>query len=239
MRECSYNETLDGSAAENREEEQRRAGHRAGFWMSDHAKLLLTQARAGDLAARQKLLLRHHPELLRLIRADLPARLRAVLDPEDVLQEVYVSLLGSFDSFSGADLNTLRHWLQTVARNKVREIRRRQLEAAKRGAGRERQRFSGRFSQASAPLAAVLEAHMTSVSGKAVRIEALDSLAAALAMLPTHYREVLELRYLLGMTVDDVAQRTNRSRGSVLMISHRAKQQAAELIRQFPLLTKS
>jgi RNA polymerase sigma-70 factor (ECF subfamily) len=207
--------------------------------MSNHAELLLTRARAGELAARQQLLLRHHRELLRLIRAELTAKLRAVLDPEDVLQEVYVSLLGSFDSFSGTDLTTLRHWVQTVARNKVREVRRNQLDVAKRGAGRERARITGRFSQTSAPLAAVLEGHMTSVSGKAVRIEALDSLAAALAMLPSHYRQVLELRYLLGLTVDEVARRTNRSRGSVLMISHRAKQQAAVLIRQFPLLTKS
>ena len=207
--------------------------------MSDHADLLLKRAKAGELAARQQLLLRHHPGLMRLIRAELTARLRAVLDPEDVLQEVYLALLGSFDSFSGADLNTLRHWVQTVARNKVREVQRQQLETAKRGAGRERARVTGRFSQTSVPLAAVLEGHMTSVSGKAVRIEALDSLAAAMAMLPTHYRQVLELRYLLGLTVDDVAERTKRSRGSVLMISHRAKQQAAELIRQFPLLTKS
>ena len=207
--------------------------------MSHHAELLLTRARAGELAARQQLLLRHHTELMRLIRREQAAKLRAVLDPEDVLQEVYVTLIGSFDSFAGEDLNMLRRWVQTVARNKVRELRRQQLDVVKRGAGRERARFNGRFSQASAPLAAVLEGHMTSVSGKAVRIEALDALAAALAMLPSHYRQVLELRYLLGLSVDEVAQRTNRSRGSVLMISHRAKQQAAEFIRQFPLLTKS
>ena len=207
--------------------------------MSDQAELLLARARAGELAARQQLLLHHHPELMRLIRSELTAKLRAVLDPEDVLQEVYVTLLGSFDSFSGADLNMFRHWVHTVARNKVREVHRQQLDVFKRGAGKRRARFTGRFSQTSAPLAAVLEGHMTSVSGKAVRIEALDSLAAALAMLPSHYRQVLELRYLLGLTVDEVARRTNRSRGSVLMISHRAKQQAATLIRQFPLLTKS
>ena len=207
--------------------------------MSDHAALLLKRAKAGELAARQQLLLRHHPELMCLIQAELTAKLRAVLDPEDVLQEVYVALLGNFDSFSGPDLDTLRHWVQAVARNKVREVRRQQLDVVKRGAGRERARFNGRFSQTSAPLAAVLEGHMTSVSGKAVRIEARDSLAAALAVLPSHYRQVLELRYLLGLTVDEVARRTNRSRGSVLMISHRAKQQAAELIRRFPLLTKS
>ena len=207
--------------------------------MSDQVELILARARAGELAARQQILLRQHPGLIRLIRSELTAKLRAVYDLEDLLQEVYVTLIDSFDSFAGKDLNTFQHWAHTITRNKVREVRRQQLDVAKRGAGRERVRFTGRFSQTSAPLAAVLEGHLTSVSGKAVRIEALDLLAAALAMLPSHYRQVLELRYLLGLTVDEVAQRTNRSRGSVLMISHRAKQQAATLIRQFPLLTKS
>ena len=100
-------------------------------------------------------------------------------------------------------------------------------------------RLAGRFSQTSAPLAAALEAHITTVAGKAVRIEAIDSLAAALAVLPEHYRQVLELQYLLGLPVDEVATRTKRSKGSVLMISHRAKRRMAQLIEDFPLLTRS
>jgi len=201
--------------------------------------ILLQRAQAGHRVSRQQLLLRQHTSLMRLVQSDLSDKLRAYLDPEDVLQEVYMELLKNFDSFRGEGPDTFRQWVQAVARNKVREVRRRHLDTVKRGAGVGRVQFAARFSHASAPLATAIEAHLTTVAGKAVRLEAIDSLAAALAVLPEHYRQVLELRYLLGLTVDEVAQRTKRSRGSVLMISHRGKQQAAELIRQFPLLTKS
>ena len=207
--------------------------------MTADAHILLQRARAGHQVARQQLLLRQHTSLMRLIQSDLSNKLRAYLDPEDVLQEVYVGLLKSFDSFSGDDLDAFRRWVQAVTRNKVCEVQRRHLGTVKRGAGVGHVRLAGRFSQTSAPLAAALEAHITTVAGKAVRIEAIDSLAAALAVLPEHYRQVLELQYLLGLPVDEVATRTKRSKGSVLMISHRAKRRMAQLIEDFPLLTRS
>ncbi|MFH1417432.1 MAG: sigma-70 family RNA polymerase sigma factor [Planctomycetota bacterium] len=207
--------------------------------MRDDAETLLQRARAGNLVAQQQLILREHTALMGLIRSDLRHTMRVHLDPEDVLQEVYVELIRSFDAFSGDRQDTFASWARTVARNKVREAQRRQLDTAKRGASAKRVRLTGPFSQTSAPLAAALEAHMTTVSGKAVRIEAIDALAAALALLPEHYRQVLELQYLLELPVDEVARRMNRSRGSVLMTSHRAKRQMADLMRQFPLLTKS
>lgn len=200
---------------------------------------LLARARQGEELARQQLILRHHGPLMGLIRAELNPKLRAVLDPEDVLQETYTALLARFDSFSGETPEQFRHWIYAVARNKVRELGRAYLQTERRGA-----EFVGRgmaepFSQSSVRLVSAIETHMATVSADAVRIEALDALAAALAMLPEHYRQVIEIRYIRGASVEETAEKTGRTRGAVLMISHRAMRQMAHILRQFPLLTRT
>lgn len=199
---------------------------------------LLREAKAGNGVARRQLLLRHHVSLLAQVRTDLSARLRAYLDPEDVLQEVYLAALDGLDSFRGDGPDELCHWLHTIARNKVAEVHRRFLDTGKRDVRHERHSYAGPLSHTAASLSAALQAHMTTAAGCAVRQEGLDALAAALAVLPTHYREVLELRYLQGLSVEETAGRMGRTRGSVLMMTHRAMAQVAATIKEFPLLTR-
>ncbi|MCP4245520.1 MAG: sigma-70 family RNA polymerase sigma factor [bacterium] len=210
----------------------------SGFRSADPATLL-EAALQGDLAARQRLVLRRHRELMAIVRADLSPRVRTHLDPEDLIQEIYTAALQGFDGFAGRTPAAFAAWMNTIARNKVRQVGRRLLDAARRDVRREQRSAAGPFSQTGAPLVNALEAHMTTVAGKAVRIEALDALAAALALLPEHYREVIKLRHLDGLSVDEAAARTGRTRGSVLMITQRAMRQMAKTIKEFPLLTGS
>ncbi|MHC5110462.1 MAG: RNA polymerase sigma factor [Planctomycetota bacterium] len=195
-------------------------------------------AKAGHRLARQRLALRCHSTLMQIISSDLSHRLRAHIDADDVIQEVYTEIIRSFDDFAGNDFRAFRQWTNAIARNKIRELHRRFLRTAKRGAAHGPQQLSARFSQSCSNLASMVEAHITTVAGKAVKLEAYDSLAAALALLPAHYREVVELRYLKELSVEETAARTGRSRGSILMITHRAMRQLATTIHRFPLLTQ-
>jgi DNA-directed RNA polymerase specialized sigma24 family protein len=80
---------------------------------------------------------------------------------------------------------------------------------------------------------------MSTGSKKAVRLEALDALAAAVALLPYPHRQIIELRYVQERSAEQTVQATGRTRGSVLMISQRAMRQIAQIIRRFPLLSRS
>jgi RNA polymerase sigma factor (sigma-70 family) len=60
-------------------------------------------------------------------------------------------------------------------------------------------------------------------------IEASDLLERTLAALPRHYREVLELRFLQGASIREVAQQTNRTAGAVKVMQLRALRAAAAL----------
>ena len=59
--------------------------------------------------------------------------------------------------------------------------------------------------------------------------EVSDWLERTLAALPRHYREVLELRFLQGASIREVAQQTRRSPGAVKVMQLRALRAAASL----------
>lgn len=198
---------------------------------------LLHAAAEGSRADRGRLILRYHRRLMDLIRADLDPVLRPQVEPEDIIQEVYARAFRSFDTFEGDSADSFCSWIQAIARNCVREAHRRHL-AARRGAGLQLRSAAEPFSHTVTSLQAALAAHMTTVGGKLVRSEACERLAAALSLLPDHYRAVIEARYIHGKSVEQTMAEIGRSRGSVLMITHRAMRHMADTIREFPLLTR-
>ncbi len=213
--------------------------HRGATETHADAGPLLLKAKRGDAVARQQLILRHHASLMGLIRAELDRTLLATFGPEDVIQEVYAESIRRFDSLEGDTPESFRHWIHAIARNKVRALHRQCLQTEKRGPEFARRASPASFSECSATLVSALEAHMSTASKKAVRLEALDALAAAIALLPDHYQQVIELRYVQERSVEETAQAMGRTRGSVLMVSQRAMRQIAQTIRQFPLLSQS
>jgi RNA polymerase sigma-70 factor (ECF subfamily) len=60
--------------------------------------------------------------------------------------------------------------------------------------------------------------------------EALGALGACLASLPEHYRDVLQMRFIEGRPVADVAKTLKRSIGSIHIICHRALKQLREQV---------
>ncbi len=67
-----------------------------------------------------------------------------------------------------------------------------------------------------------IAAEHTSPSEKADRNERFTQLATALSELPDGQRIVVEMRYLLGMKVTDIAQQLGKSEGAVSVMLHRA-----------------
>ena len=60
-------------------------------------------------------------------------------------------------------------------------------------------------------------------------VEASDWLQRTLSGLPPHYREVLELRFLQGASILEVAEKTHRTPGAVKVMQLRALRAAAAL----------
>ncbi len=188
----------------------------------------IDQAVKGDRLAAQKLIVLHHPRLRRLAARRWPAELRGKLEPEDILQQVYVDVVQRITEFRNAGNDSFFHWLVRILDSRLIDARR-YLRAAARNPARE---ASARESQSSYP-ALVARAALDSLTPSRVvrRREGASLLMAALAGLSPDHRQVLELRFLQGHSLVDVAKVMQRSPAAAQMLCARALRQLRTAVR--------
>jgi RNA polymerase sigma-70 factor (ECF subfamily) len=172
--------------------------------------------RGAEPAARP---LEQYREYLRLLaRLQLDPRLRGHLDPSDAVQQTLLKAHERLDQFRGRTDAELRAWLRAIlARCLVDAVRR-----FGRQKGDRAQSVEEALERSSARLEAFLASEGSSPSQGAMRAERLVELAEALAGLPEDQRTAVELRYLNGLSVPDVASRMARSTVSVTGLLYRA-----------------
>jgi len=157
-----------------------------------------------------------------LARLQLDPRLRAKLDPSDLVQQTLLQAYQALPQFRGQSQAELAGWLrQILARNLANATR--DLTRAKRDVARERS-LEATLAESSARLEAWLAAEQPSPGQLADQNEQLLHLAEALAGLPDAQREALEQHYLQGRPVAEVAQHLGRSTTAVVGLLHRGLQ---------------
>ena len=110
-------------------------------------------------------------------------------------------------------------WLRkTLANNLTDEVRK--LLSDKRGGGRDRS-LEQALEQSSARLEAWLASDQSSPSEHAVHHEQLCLMAQALEELPDDQRTAVELRYVHGRTLGEIAEQLQRSKGAVAKLLSR------------------
>jgi RNA polymerase sigma-70 factor, ECF subfamily len=127
-----------------------------------------------------------------------------VWEPEDVVGEVFLQVTRDAGRFRDdpADSEAVRRWVFTIARHRA-------IDAARRQRPRE-----------------VAPVPVAPVGGMGRTIELPDApdpdLVAALAALSEDQREVVALRFVADLALDDVARITGRRIGAVKALQHRA-----------------
>lgn len=160
---------------------------------------LLRKARTGDEAAWSRLYAWIAPQLLGFLRAS------RVLEPEDVLGDVFVEVARQVHIFKG-DARGFRAWVFTIAR-------RRRVDAIRRSVRRPEE-----------PLSSVHGAIPSAldVESEAITSVALDEMLDILDQLTDDQREVLILRAAGGWTSREIGEITGRTTGSVEQLQRRA-----------------
>lgn len=191
---------------------------------------LVEQFREGRPLALDRLLLRVHRRLAARVERRLPADVRTVCAPEDILQDTYGDAFRSAGQFSVRDGQdpgeAFFRWLAAIADHRVVDAVR-SLRAAKRGGGRINGRAApvGPPALASSSLAPIIEllaidSHTPSRDARAHEVE--DALRLAIRDLYPVYREALELHYLMGLSSAEVAARLGRTEAAVHKLCGRA-----------------
>ena len=167
-----------------------------------------------------------HREYLRLlVRIQLGWRLHAKLDASDVVQQAMLLAHERRDQFRGRTEAEWLAWLRAILANALAAAARR-FEAQARDPGRERS-LEAELERSASRLESLLAADQTSPSERAVRGEELRRLAQALAHLPEDQRRVVELHYLSGLPVAEVAERIGRTRPAAVGLLFRGLKKLA------------
>ena len=179
------------------------------------------QAREGDRAAVSKLLATFHSILRARADAGMGPVLRAKMDPEDILQQAYLTVLRQIRQFEGRDPESFLNWTLTILDNKLIDAKR-ALHRQRRDADRERRPRAVAGSESYFNLLEQLYAHSGTPSRVARRDEAVGALLASMSCLSEAHRQVIQLRYLEGRSVRDVATLMGKSEAAVVALTRRA-----------------
>jgi RNA polymerase sigma-70 factor (ECF subfamily) len=164
---------------------------------SDDAQLV-ARAQRGDRAAIAEIYERHHSAIYRYVFY----RVGDASTAEDLTSTVFVRVVEKIDTFVYRG-RPLLSWLYTIARNVV-------IDAHRRGAGQAQLPLDDRVMTGSEDVEAVAERALTQ-----------RRLAAALRHLSEDQRQVILLKFVEGLSNEEVAEMMGKTVGAVKSMQHR------------------
>ena len=160
-------------------------------------------------------LVEHQPALLRFAAERFPAWLQGRLCPDDLVQQTLLEACRAPARLAGMAAPEVLAYLRQAVRNNL-------IDAIRKHAPQRADVSPGVLAESSVRLAEWFVADHTSPSVRAERVEWFARLSAAVTELPAAQRVAVEMRYLRGLGVGEIARELNRSVGAVSLLLHRA-----------------
>ena len=124
-------------------------------------------------------------------------------EPEDLCSEVWIKIAGSIKGFEG-DASAFKGWIYTIARNAATDLARKKKRVG-----------------------TTLELNDTDWTGEnSTMVEVMD----LIKRLPKDYAEVILLRVVADLDVNDVASIVGKEPGNVRVLTHRGLKQLHEML---------
>jgi RNA polymerase sigma-70 factor (ECF subfamily) len=166
---------------------------------------LLAKLGEGDLSAARQVFMACEAPLRKMVRRQLPNRLRSKFDSADVVQSVWATLINGFraQAWRFSNVEQLQAFLVQVTRNRFHDKCRKHKTAL------EKEQALGGLHTSEMPSAP--QAHATAIAEAAELWERLLKLCA-----PEH-QEMLQLKRE-GLPMDEIVQRTGLHPGSIRRI---------------------
>ena len=163
-----------------------------------------------------------------MARMQLDRRLQSKLDSSDIVQQTMLQAHRARDNFRGSSDKQLAAWLrQILARNLYHATR--DFQRDKRDVRNERSIENG-MNNSAARVEAWLKADQTSPDMKAVKNEQVLVMADALEKLDLPKRTAVELHYLQGWKLAEIAEHMDRSISGVAGLVHRGLKDLKQLM---------
>jgi RNA polymerase sigma-70 factor (ECF subfamily) len=195
-----------------------------------NSQVLIEQAAVGDEAAAHQLLEIHRGRLRAMIAVRLDRRLSARVDPSDVLQETMMQAHQKLPEYLRTQPIPFYPWLRRIAWENIVQLHRQHLLAQARAVTREQQLEVALPDHSAHDLAERLIAKGSSATQKMLQKEIKDRVQAALAQLDSRDREVLVLRFLEQLSIEEAAAVLDISQEAVKSRQRRALERFSEIV---------
>ncbi len=167
---------------------------------------LISRARSGDERARNTLVERYRPRLVRWVHGRVPIRARNVLDTDDIVQNSLLRALAPMDRFEPRHEGAFLGYLCRIALNQIRDEARRLNRRPERVELEEHHEDAG-----PSPL------------DRAIGSDEVRRYDEALRRLPEDYAVVIRLRFELQYSYAEIAAATERpTENAVRLLLQRA-----------------
>lgn len=183
----------------------------------------IAAARAGDREALGRLLEMFRHYLLLVANEELAPAIQAKIAPSDIVQDSLMEACRDLPLFHGGSEKELLNWLRRILRNNVAKAHR-HFDTKKRQVEREV------ALQDIAPddLLHGLVKQPETPSKHAQAHEQDEQLQRAMQQLPEHYRQVLLMRSLEGLTFVQIAEKLNSTDDAVRKLWGRAVEELSQ-----------
>ena len=172
-------------------------------------RVWVREAQAGDRDAFDRLVAHYRDRLENVIQRRLGAYLRQRIEVGDVVQETWLKALQSVGSFHEQGDDSFFHWVRGIAENLLLYWARQHQRTVLLQSGDH------------------VDDGGTSPSKRLRREERFDRLQDALSRLSTEHREVVLLARVEGLSMQEIAERLDRTPAAVKQLLWRAMQKLA------------
>jgi len=188
------------------------------------AEHLLARARAGNAEPIGQLLSLYRNYLLVLATTQFDRRLRRRLNPSDLVQEAMLAAHRDFEQFRGDSEGQFLAWLRQILIHCLHRAIETHMKAKMRDVRCEIsiENVSAALDRSTARLSDLFVDKAPSPGAPMRQRENAVEFANQLAALKPHYRDVIIMRNLQGLSFDEIAERMDRNSGAVRMLWLRA-----------------
>ncbi|HET6880281.1 MAG TPA: sigma-70 family RNA polymerase sigma factor [Pirellulales bacterium] len=193
---------------------------------------LLARAKTGDERAGIEAIARQRERLKSMLALRMDKRLKARLDPSDVIQESMIVASQRLGEFFRQQNVSFYVWLRSLTFERLIDMQRAHLYAKRRSVSREERSVLSLPDESVAELASRLVDVAGDPRAGMVRDELRTRVRAALDRLSPDEREVLVLRHLEDLSVAETAGALGIKESAVKMRALRALQKLREVLEE-------
>ncbi|GAB4158171.1 MAG: sigma-70 family RNA polymerase sigma factor [Planctomycetaceae bacterium] len=189
--------------------------------MSEEQNPLIEKIRNGDSSALLEFIEEKRLPLLAFIERNQSDALKRKIEAQDILQEVTLSAVNSFETMDLSERDPFS-WLCQLAERRIIDAHRKYVAAQKRSAQKEVALGAPAGDSDQGGLIDILVASMTSPSKAFSRGQREFRMLEALESLGDEARTALQLRYIQGLSSKDIAEQMDKTDGAVRVLLTRS-----------------